>query len=342
MDRLEGRFEPTPLYLLDTDASGNRLFIKREDLLPYSFGGNKVRIAIEYMRDMRSKGCDHMVTYGNARSNLCRVLSNLCAAQGVPITILSPADDDGARLPSFNASLCEAFGANIVPCLKTNVAQSVDAVFAALRQKGQRPYYTYGDRLGQGNEAVPTAAYVPMYAEIAAQEARLDASFEAVFLATGTGMTQAGLICGQLLAGAEARPWHIMGVSVARDSENAKAHIGAFANAYLKAAAKAQNMAKDLNSAAPLTPDPATALDRIEVYDAFRETYGQCGPEVARCIQGAMTRYGLPLDGTYTGKAFHGMEELIKGFGWQGRDILFMHTGGTPLFFDAAQAWPSA
>ena len=27
-------FEPTPLYLLETDGRGNRWYIKREDLLP--------------------------------------------------------------------------------------------------------------------------------------------------------------------------------------------------------------------------------------------------------------------------------------------------------------------
>lgn len=41
----------TPLYELFRDeASGNRIFIKREDLLPFSLGGNKVRIAEAFLR----------------------------------------------------------------------------------------------------------------------------------------------------------------------------------------------------------------------------------------------------------------------------------------------------
>ena len=118
-------FTQPPVYLLHTDGMGNRFFILREDLLPYSFGGNKARIGAEYLADMKEKGCDHMVAYGNARSNLCRVLANLCAGEGLPITIIRPADDDGQQRPAFNGLLCDGFGARVVPCLKTGVAETV-------------------------------------------------------------------------------------------------------------------------------------------------------------------------------------------------------------------------
>ena len=114
-------FAPTPIQFLWEDEQGNRVYVKREDLLPYSFGGNKARIGLEYLADMERQGKDHLIAYGNARSNLCRVLSNLCCARNIPCTILSPADDDGQRRPSFNQRFCESFGAQIVPCLKTGV-----------------------------------------------------------------------------------------------------------------------------------------------------------------------------------------------------------------------------
>lgn len=34
----------------------NLIFVKREDLLPFSFGGNKVRIALEFINDMYAQG----------------------------------------------------------------------------------------------------------------------------------------------------------------------------------------------------------------------------------------------------------------------------------------------
>lgn len=300
-------FAPTPIQPLDTDVHGNAFFLKREDLLPFSFGGNKARIGLEYMHDLAARGCNHMVAYGNARSNLCRVLSNLCAGAGVPITILSPADDDGQRREAYNEKLCRSFGAQVVPCLKTGVAESVDAVMESIRQKGEKPYYIYGDRYGKGNEAIPTAAYVPVYDEIRAQ-----GDFDVIALACGTGMTLAGLLCGSKLRGGSER---IIGISVARDAENAKAHTLAYGNAWKK----------DLLCA-----------DDVEIIDDFRRVYGDYGEDVENTIREMMRQYGVPMDGTYVGKAYNALRRIAEREEWQNKKVLFIHTGGTPLFFDAA------
>ena len=71
----------TPIQRLDFPNHRNvRLYCKREDLLPFSLGGNKVRIGQAFYADMLAKGKDCMMVYGNSRSNLCRVLANLCRA----------------------------------------------------------------------------------------------------------------------------------------------------------------------------------------------------------------------------------------------------------------------
>lgn len=308
-------FDPTPLYLLDTDANGNRWHIKREDLLPYSFGGNKVRIGLEYLKDMKARGADHLVAYGNARSNLCRVLGNLCAGEGLPMTLISPADEDGQRRPAFNADLCRLFGAGIVPCTKANVAETVDGVLADIRHKGQTPYYIYGDRLGRGNEAVPTRAYVPVWQEITAQCTSIRP--DVICLAAGTGMTMAGLLCGRLLSGGGPQ---VVGISVARDTQSVQAHVADYANAWLKEQGRPERI-------------PA---DQVDVCDAYRLSYGVYDENVAESLRTCMARYGLPVDGTYVGKALNGAMRLAAKR-WQNKNILFLHTGGTPLFFDALE-----
>lgn len=301
------KFAQTPVHPVETDARGNQFFMKREDLLPFSFGGNKARIGVEYLLDLYAKGCNHMVAYGNARSNLCRVLSNLCAAEKLPITILSPADDDGERRKAFNEELCRRFGARIVPCLKTGVAESVDQVMDDIRAMGHKPYYIYGDRFGKGNEAVPTAAYVPVYEEIRAQ-----GEWDIIALACGTGMTQAGLLCGQKKQGGRER---IIGLSIARDAANARAHIAAYANAWLG--------------------DERIDESRIEVCDDWRQTYGVYDEGVASTLRRMIAEHGIPMDGTYTGKAYTALQRLAEKEGWQNQRVLFLHTGGTPLFFDS-------
>ena len=309
IEHIARTFAPTPVYLLETDENGNRFYIKREDLLPYSFGGNKARIGLEYMRDMSAKGCNHMVAYGNARSNLCRVLANLCAGAGVPITILSPADDDGERREAFNGTLCERFGARIVPCLKTNVAQTVSETLESIRAQGGVPYYIYGDCTGCGNEAVPVRAY--------AEAGRELPDADVIVLALGTGMTQAGILCSQI--GREDAP-EVLGISIARDEENAKTHIRRYIRAWT-----------DENGGS--VPD-----EKIHVCGRFRSGYGQYDEAVSETIRDMMARHGIPLDGTYTGKAWYGMRTLAREEGWKNRRVLFLHTGGTPLFFDSQRS----
>lgn len=56
----------TPIIPLQ-GYSENNFYIKRDDLLPFSFGGNKVRIAQEFFADMDSQNKSCIIGYGNAR-----------------------------------------------------------------------------------------------------------------------------------------------------------------------------------------------------------------------------------------------------------------------------------
>ena len=56
--------------------------------------------------------------------------------------------------------------------------------------------------------------------------------------------------------------------------------------------------------------------------------------EILKIIKEVLINEGIPLDSTYTGKGFWGMTEYIKKNIITGKKILFIHTGGTPLFFN--------
>ncbi len=62
--------------------------------------------------------------------------------------------------------------------------------------------------------------------------------------------------------------------------------------------------------------------------------YGQYDERILQVIREEFCRNGLPLDPTYTGKAFWGMKQYIEEHQLQDCDVLFIHTGGTPLFYD--------
>ena len=69
--------------------------------------------------------------------------------------------------------------------------------------------------------------------------------------------------------------------------------------------------------------------------DAYRSGgYGSYTEEIAETIDFVMQREGIPMDTTYVGKAFHGMLAYLQENKISGRNILFIHTGGCPIFFD--------
>ena len=304
----------TPILKLNTDLADVNIYVKRDDLLPFSFGGNKVRIAAEYYSDMKSRGKNCMIGYGNARSNLCRVLANMSIAENVPCYIISAADDDGKTIQTNNSKIVESCNAVFRYCLKENVAETVQSVMDECSRAGFNPYYIYGDIYGKGNESVPVEAYVKAYREIEEQSKDMKINFDYIFCATGTGMTQAGLIVGkQLYNGSE----DIIGISAARPKEKETGVIRGYVDEYMR------------------SKKIVCEVDKINVMDDYLcGGYGKYNTEIINTIKEMLRTNGLPLDPTYTGKAFYGMEDFIKRSNIRNANVLFIHTGGTPLFFD--------
>ena len=62
--------------------------------------------------------------------------------------------------------------------------------------------------------------------------------------------------------------------------------------------------------------------------------YGNYTKEVTDTVEKLICLEGIPTDTTYVGKAFCGMCRYIEENRITDKNILFIHTGGTPLFFD--------
>ncbi len=299
----------SPIQTLSMPETENFIDIKRDDLLPFSFGGNKVRIAREFVDDMKAKGKTCLIGYGNPRSNLSRALANLCVAEGVHCRLLAPSEEHGGFIETANSRLVASFGTEVHRCEKYEVAPAVDAMFELCEQAGEKPYYIYGDRYGKGNEATPVRAYAKAYREIPQN------TYDYIFLATGTGMTQSGLIAGAIECGGKEK---IIGISVARSKEKAEGVIAASVKAYFA------EQEKDFSE-----------TDRICVCDDWLcGEYGLYDTVIEQTIDRMFRMHGLPLDPTYTGKAFRGMLAYLKQHNIRDKKVLFLHTGGTPLFFD--------
>ena len=300
----------TPLYNLDNGT--NRLFVKRDDLLPFSFGGNKARKALLFWRDYENSGCDCFVTYGSSSSNHCRIIANIAASLQVDCYIISPtcASED-----TYNSKLMKMFGAHILCVDVQDVHEIIDNTLLKLRALGKKPYFIPGG--GHGN--IGTQAYVDCYQEILDYEVTNNVYFDYVFHASGTGTTQAGLVAGQILNKDDR---HIVGISVARSNPRGLDIV--------------KQSIKDYLDYIGFGYSDSIINSTLNFNDEYISGgYGKDNNEIDCLIKRVMINYGIPLDKTYTGKAWWGMHNYLIKNNIENKNILFIHTGGTPLFFDS-------
>lgn len=290
------------------DFKKNHLYIKREDLIPFSFGGNKARKAQLFFQEIEKGDYDCVVTYGSGSSNHCRIVANECCRRGMKCYIISPEE---ASEKTFNSQMMEVFGAEITTVPVSEVHDTIERKLAELRVAGKTPYFIEGG--GHGN--IGTKAYVQCYEEIKEYEKAENIHFDYLFFASGTGTTHAGLVCGQILHGDKRKS---IGISIARKNPRGRNVVLESIRSYLGDQATEEQI--------------QTATIFIDDYTAG---YGKDDRRVLETIEKVLKIYGIPLDATYTGKAFMGMTEYIEENQIHDKNILFIHTGGTPLFFDA-------
>ena len=160
-------------------------------------------------------------------------------------------------------------------------------------------------------------SYEAVYDEICCYENRHGVHFDYIFLASSTNATQSGLLAGSLRQGDDRK---IVGISVSRNAARGKEVITGNLREY------AEKFHRTL---------PDDLEDHIHFTDSYMEGgYGAWSEPVADLIRQIYGREGISLDMTYTGRAFYGMVKYLEEHKIQGKQILFLHTGGTPLFFD--------
>lgn len=300
--------DATPIEKLNMTFNDNNIFMKRDDLIPFSFGGNKVRKAKFFFEDLQCKKSDCVVTYGSSSSNHCRIIANLAALKDIKCVIVSPV---GTSKSTYNSRMMELFGAEIKSCKVFEVKDTIDKEISRLTKEGYRPYFIQGG--GHGN--LGTKAYIEAYEEIRNFEIDNNIKFDYIFHTSGTGTTQAGLVCGKLLYKDDKK---IIGISNARKNPHGRQVVLDSVNSYLNSIGIENVESETINF----------------VDDYVLDGYGSYNNEVLDVIREILIKEGIPLDAIYTGKGFWGMKKYIRENQITGSNIVFIHTGGTPLFFD--------
>ena len=285
-------------------ASCPRLFIKRDDLLSFALGGNKVRKMELVLAEAIAAGADTLITCGGTQSNHARVTAAAGAARGLRVVLVlngqPPLADSG------NAPLYQLFGADVrlVPS-RADRAPMMQQIAAELRAAGHRPFVV---PLGA---STPTGAlgFARALKEIASSGLRPDL----IVHSTSSGGTQAGIVAGAALFGVRTR---VLGVSADDPADALEAVIRALLT----------GIASRLGAA----PASVGADKPIEVDDRFvGDGYGIPSRESTEARELLARTEGIVLDRTYTSKAMAGLLSRIRA-GEFGKDdtILFWHTGG--------------
>src|SRR6185369_1628265 len=207
---------PTPLQPMPRLAAalGGRveLWIKREDLGPIAFSGNKLRNLEFLLGAAVAEGADTIVTAGRRWSNHCRLTAAAGSRLGLEVhTVLSgPAID---RSP--NVELIDLLGGIVHQATTADRAERealVERVAVELRSAGRRVKVL---PVG-GSEAVGAWGQLLAGLEVVEQASALGFAPDAIVLPTATGGTQAGLIVGSRFGAI--RPPRIKGIVVAHSA----------------------------------------------------------------------------------------------------------------------------
>jgi D-cysteine desulfhydrase len=297
-------------------VGGPDIYVKRDDLLGLTGGGNKTRKLEFLVGDALARGADTLITCGAVQSNHCRLTLAAAVKEGLKCRLVLTEAVPGSYRPdaSGNVFLYHLLGVEritVVPWgadLLTALAEAA----AEAAAEGRRPYII---PMG-GSNPIGALGYVACGQEIAAQAAETGLAFDNIVVAGGSAGTQGGLLLGLRSAGC-AVP--VTGMSV------------------LNPRAAQEKLVFDLvtKTADYAGVAPRVAREEIVVRDEYLGPgYTLPTEAMVAAVKLLAATEGILLDPSYTGKAMAGLIDLArKGVFPAGSKILFLHTGGWPALF---------
>jgi len=317
---------PTPLQPCDRlgeTIGGPRIWLKRDDCSGLAIGGNKTRKLEFLLGKALAERCDGVVTFGALQSNHARQTAAACARLGLPCELIltrAVDRDDEFYTRSGNVLLDRVLGATL------HVVDDADAAFVRFgelydqaEQDGRR---LFGIVPG-GSDATGVLGYVDAALELAEQADARSLDVERVVVAASTAGTAAGLVLGAALAGLRT----LIDAVCVYDTAEVTGH---------ELAALVGLGAGDLGLA---VPDADTWQIRD---DALGEGYGVPSDEGMAAIELLARTEGVLLDPVYTAKAFGQLlRDVRAGVIDEDRDVVFVHTGGSPGLFAYTDAFPT-
>ncbi len=290
-------------------GGGPRLLIKRDDAIPFGFGGNKVRKLALVAARAKAEGADTLITAGGVQSNHARATAAAAAKLGMRAVLV--ANGRAPDPPTGNALLDSLLGAEIVYVeTREERATAMAAIADRLRAEKRRPF------------VIPIGASTPLgalaFALAVAELVEQGPMPDVIVHSTSSGGTQAGLVAGCRLLNL---PTRVLGVSADDRAASLQAQVRAIVSGVA-----------DLLQMDPHQLSRGTAN---EVDDRFvGDGYGVPSDDSTEALEITARTEGIFLDPTYTAKAMAGLIAYVRQQRFVERQtVLFWHTGGQVALF---------
>jgi D-cysteine desulfhydrase family pyridoxal phosphate-dependent enzyme len=304
---------------LSSTQGGPNLWIKRDDLIGFALGGNKIRGLEVMLADALRVKADTLITGAGVQSNHVRATAFAAVYASLDCIAVywgkPPARTDGNYRVTTMLSAQVHFTQDDD---RASVDTAIESLADQLRSNGKRPY-----PIPRGGACMMgVLGHVLAVCEAYRQCRDLGISPDAIVLAVGSGGTYAGWLLGTKLLNLD---WRIIGYSVSREPAEATLQIARLAN----------------EAAAWLGFGCGFSAADAQVEGGFiGPGYGIPSHEGAEAIKRAAHAEGLLLDPVYTGKAMAGyLSGLADGSLDACKNVIFVHSGGEPAFFAGDGEW---
>ncbi len=315
------RYTPfaTPVERLDRlseHLGGPTLYVKRDDLLGLTAGGNKTRKLEFLVADALAQGADTLITTGAVQSNHCRLTLAAAVHEGLACRLVLEQRVPGSYDPdaSGNNFLYRLLGVEKIAVVDagTDLMAAMQQQADALEAEGRKGYIIPGG----GSTPLGALGYVACAEELLAQTFDLGLRIDHIVSASGSGGTHSGLVAG--LSGCNANV-PVTGISV-------RAEKGPQETKILDLARRTAELA---GVRGEVPREAVTVLD-----DYVGPGYSLPTEGMIEAVRLFARHEGILLDPVYTGKAAAGLIDLVRQ-GRFGRDehVLFLHTGGSPALY---------
>jgi L-cysteate sulfo-lyase len=306
---------PSPLARLSRleAALGGRvpLWIKREDLLPLAFGGNKLRNLEFLVGAAMADGADTLVTVGRRWSNHARLTAAAGAKAGLEVHLVLSGPATEPTNPGIE--LDELLGATVHQATTADRAERsalVERVVGELRASGRRVAV-----IGVGGSGVTGVVGQVLAAfELADEAAAAGFVPDDVVVPSATGGTQAGLLVGLRTAGLSTV---VHGIAVTPPEE-----VG-------PAIARLVAELGEVDGLATVSAGDVHLDD-----SQLGAGYGMPTEAAADATRLLARTEGILIDPIYTAKALAGLIERVRSRALDGHQVVFWHAGGAPGLFE--------